>query len=410
MTLVIAKFVTHRHLLLGIAVSSIAMLGVCGSPNARGQQPTAQPVERAAQPAASTAAATPLDPSGDDWPTDRGDQAATGATSVQLADALQELWRYDAGQPIEASAVIADETVYAGDVEGTLHAIAIGDGSLRWKQTVDSGYLAPPTVAGDLVVIGDYDGVVRAFRKASGEAAWQYETGAEITGGVTIVGDLVLAASQDGNLYALDRQTGKQVWTYATGDQIRCRPTVAGDRTFLGGCDGALHSVKIADGTSAAEPIPLDGPTGSTPAVIGDRAYLPTQSGAVMAFDWRAGKQLWTYLEDRPQEFRNSAAANAAHVIVASKSRQILALDPQTGNVQWQAALKRRADASPVIAGTDVWVTATDGRIYRFDLETGKEEWQYEIRGAFIAPPAIANQRMVVATDEGVIICFGEKP
>ncbi|XZE53911.1 PQQ-binding-like beta-propeller repeat protein [Planctomycetaceae bacterium SH139] len=347
----------------------------------------------------------------DAWPTDRGDAAATGTTRQQLPDDLVELWRYPTGQPIESTVVVLAGRVFAGDVEGGLHAISLRDGSQIWKQTIESGYLAPPTASEALVMIGDYDGVVHAFDTKTGAPAWEYETKGEISGGVTLAGDTALVSSQDGNLYALDKLTGKELWIYETGDQIRCRPTVAGKRTFLGGCDGSLHSVRITDGQPAADPIPLDGPTGSTPAIVGVNAYLPTHSGAVMAFDWSTGKQLWSYQDaDRPQEFRNSAAATPDHVIVANKNRQVIALNPSDGKVQWTAQLKRRADASPVVAGDDVWVTATDGRIYRIDANTGKEKWQYEIRGSFIAPPAVAEQRLLVATDKGVIVCFGAKP
>jgi outer membrane protein assembly factor BamB len=344
------------------------------------------------------------------WPIDRGNPNATGAVPQTLPDEISELWRYEAEEMIDTTAVIAGGKVFVGDVDGTLHAVSLETGKLIWKHKTDLGFLAAPTANTEMVVIGDLDGIVYAFEAATGKPLWQYQAGAEIGAAATIVDSTVLVSSQDGNLYALDAKAGTLLWKYETGDQIRCRPTVTDGRTFLGGCDASLHSILTIDGKPAAEPLPLDGPTGSTPAILGDRAFLPTQTGTVLAFNWKTGEQLWSYVDpDRPQEFRNSAAVVDGHVVVCSKNRSVLSLDPATGKVQWTTMLRKRADGSPVIAGKDVWVAAADGRLYRLALADGKELWQYEVRGAFIAPPAIAGERLIVANDKGTVICLGSR-
>ena len=355
--------------------------------------------------------ATPVgsaEPSTQEWPSDRGNTASTGATSQTLPENVTILWRYEANEMVDTTAVVAAGRVFVGDVDGTVHAISLANGTVLWKQKTDLGFIAPPTATDKVVVIGDLDGIVYAFDAATGNPLWKYQTGAEIGAGATILDGFVLVSSQDGKLYSIDLKSGKLLWDYETGDQIRCRPSVAGDRTFLGGCDASLHSVKISDGTAAADPMPLDGPTGSTPAVFGDRAFLPTQTGSILAFNWKTGEQLWSYSDaDRPEEFRNSAAVTADHVVVTSKNRKVIALDPASGKVQWTTTLRKRADGSPVIAGEDVWVAAADGRLYRLSLSDGTEKWQYEERGSFIAPPAIAGNHLIVANDKGSVICFG---
>lgn len=348
------------------------------------------------------------DSSVEDWPVDRGNAGATGATSQTLPENLVVKWRYDAAESVDTTAVVADGRVFIGDIDGTLHAVSLEDGKLLWKQKTDLGFMAPPSATSEMAVIGDLDGIVYAYEASSGKPLWKYQTGAEIGAGVAILEKSVLVSSQDGLLYAIDPKTGMLQWKYETGDQIRCRPTIASDRTFLGGCDASLHAVAISDGKAASEPMPLDGPTGSTPAVLGDRAFLPTQTGSVLAFNWKTGKQLWSYADpDRPEEFRNSAAVTDDHVVVASKNRSVLSLDPDTGNVQWSTTLRKRADGSPVIAGKDVWVAAADGRLYRLSLEDGTIQWQFEERGSFIAPPAVAGNHLIVANDKGMVICFG---
>jgi outer membrane protein assembly factor BamB len=344
----------------------------------------------------------------DQWLMDRGDLASTGAVPTALPSTLEELWRRDLKEPVEATALIVGEQIIVATVDGRVLCLAISDGTTVWEQSFETNFIAPPSVADGLIVIGDLDGVVRGLELSSGKLVWTQATDGEINAGAAIVKDLVLVTSQDGSLYGLDRKTGERRWVYTTGDQIRCRPTVVEGRTFLGGCDGSLHTVLIEDGSKGAEPMALDGPTGSTPAIYEHLAVLPTHGGSVMAFDWREGKQLWSYADpDHPQEYRTSAAVTEKFVVVTSQNKKVVALDPKTGATQWTASLRRRADSSPIIAGNDVWIAATDGRLYRFDLQTGNEKWVFEIKGGFLASPAIANDRLVAVTEAGIMICFG---
>jgi outer membrane protein assembly factor BamB len=345
---------------------------------------------------------------GDDWPVPRGDEASTGATTTQLADDLKVLWEFKADESVEATPVVVGETVYLADATGTLYAIDAKRGEERWRLATDLGFTTSPSVHGEHVVIGDLDGKVYNVQAATGALLWKAETNAEISGSAAFYNDLVLVTSQDGNLYALSIADGKVRWTYETADQIRCSPTIAGDRTFLGGCDGKLHSVNLENGKAAAPPLPLGGPTGSTPAVLGDFAFLPIMDGAVIAFDWKTNVELWRHEdEERAQEYRSSPAVNENLVIVSSQNKQVDALDIKSGQRVWRQTLRRRADASPVIAGNDCWIAATDGRLLRLSIADGSEKWQYEINGQFLAAPAIANNRLYVADDKGVLRCFG---
>lgn len=342
-----------------------------------------------------------------DWPLPRGNPQATGATATELPAELAVAWEFRASDAVEAPAVIADGRVYVADVAGGIYCLSIAEGTEQWRLSTDVGFVSGPAVDGDLLVIGDLDGTVHAIEAASGTVRWTAKFDGEITSAAAFIDDRVLVASQDGNLYALQRDSGERLWTYETSDQIRCSPSIAGDRTFLGGCDANLHTISIREGTSTAEPLPLGGPTGSTPAISGNRAFLPIMDGAVIAFDWQANRELWRYVDtERAQEYRNDAAVSGQSVVVASQNRQVDALDAQTGERKWRYTLRRRADGSPVIAGQDVWIASTDGRLTRLSLADGSEKWQYEIRGQFIASPAIADDRLVIGDKRGIVRCF----
>ncbi len=342
-----------------------------------------------------------------DWPVPRGDAQSTGAAKASLPEDLVVRWEFTAAQPIDATPVVSEGRVFLADIEGRLYCLKLEDGKELWRLATGVGFASSPSIDGDLLVIGDLDGVVHAVDAQAGRLRWTAEVGGEISSDAAFFEDRVLIASQDGNLYGLARADGSKLWTYETSDQIQCNPSLAGDRTFLGGCDGNLHSVSVRDGKSVAEPLPLGGPTGSTPAISADLAVLPIMDGAVVAIDWKANRELWRYVDDeRSQEYRTSPAVSDDLAVVTSQNRHVDALDLKSGKRRWRYTLRRRADASPVIAGADVWIASTDGRLTRLSLVDGSEKWQFEIRGQFTSSPAVAQGRLFIADNRGVVRCL----
>lgn len=339
------------------------------------------------------------------------DCQAEGSRNHVVPDQLVVQWEYDSKEAIEAPPAVSGGRVFVADVMGKVTAIDQQKGTELWSKDFGTGFVASPAVLGEVLVIGDFDGNLYAMNVADGSLKWKKTTDGEINGAATFYKDSVLATSQDGNLYCYSVEDGSLKWTYETGDQIRCSPTIAGNRTFLGGCDAKLHIVDLDTGTSACDPLPLGGPTGSTPAVQGDQVFVPIMDGTVYAFDWKTNQQAWMYEdEETQQEYRNSPAANSEVVILSSARKQVDALSIKTGKRLWRHTLKRRADASPVIAGDDVFVAGTDGRLVRLNTKDGtSEKWSFEIRGSFLAGPRIAGKQLFIADEKGVVRCFGSE-
>lgn len=407
----------------------------------------------------------------DVWVVPRGDSGATGYRAEKVADPLALLWEYETAEAIETTPIVGSGVVYVTDVFGGIEAIGLESGRSKWRREFDTGFVAPPALltattvnakavdfpilvprdaaaAGEtarqlladrlapLLVAGDVEGNVYGLDPETGETRWTTQVDGEIDAAASFFALVpagpvdgwkdesleqalrVLVTSQDGNLRCLSASDGQRLWTYETGDQIRCGASIGGGRTFLGGCDGGLHLVDLKTGKGVGEPFSLDGPTGSTPAVSGQDVFLPTMGGIVYRFslsdakpsgpDSAAGNPVWQYQDpDMAMEYRSDVAVGPDRVIATSKQKQVDALDRETGALLWRKTLRRRADASPLIAGDDVWIASTDGRLIRLSLQSGEERWSYEIRGSFLAAPALVGDRLVIADDEGVVRCFG---
>ena len=367
-------------------------------------------------------------------------------------------WEYRGGEAFEVPPLVYGESVYVADVMGTIHAIDRQTGNERWTKKIDTIFTAPPAlyvpqangskandsksgiskpanskpselnqnVADDdpdrglKIILGDVDGIVYAIG-ADGEEQWRYETDGSIDASPNFRGDVVLMTSQDGQLHAINVADGTRRWTYETGDQLRCAATVVGNQTYLGGCDAALHRVRLDNGKADGAPISIDGPTGSTPAYVADYrdaadpqpnqpqplVVLPIMSGLVYGIDPSAGRIVWEYYDDQSeQEYRTDAAVWGDRAIVVSARRNVDAIDLKTGRRLWRQTIRRKADASPIISRGDVWVAASDGRLYRFDLADGREKWKYEIRGSFLSSPAITRDGLYIADEDGVVRKF----
>ncbi len=345
------------------------------------------------------------------WPLFRGDPQAQGVAKTRLPDKPQVVWSVKVeGGAFESTPAIDGGVVYLADMDGKLSALNLADGKELWHHQIEGGgYIASPAVRGELVYIGDIDGKFYAFDRKSGQPRWTYSADAQIDSGANFWKDNVLFGSQDANLYCLNAATGKEVWKFAIQDQIRCTPTVVGDRSFVAGCDSLFHIIDLTEGKEVAA-VPIEAPTGVTPAVLGDLVFFGTEAGTLFAVNWKQAKVAWK-VEDKgsSQPIRSAPAVQDGILIVGTRSRRVQALNPATGEELWPFAARQRIDSSPVIVGSRVFVGAADGRLYALDLKTGKELWQHQTTGGYTGSPAVADGKLVLATDRGVVNCFGAR-
>jgi len=411
------------------------VLVITGLPAAATEPPAG--AVRPAAPGVPAVASAPADA----WPLARGCLAGTGRSAAELRLPLAEAWRRDFEKTAFAAVpVIAGDTIYVGDLDGTFHALDLETGATRWSFTVEAaGFPSAAAVSTDpaapLVVVGDDAGVVRAFDRDTGAVRWEHETEGEISGGPTILarpaGARLLVGSQDASLTCLDLASGTVAWTFTITDQIRCAPTVvrtdAGDRVLIAGCDGKLHVVDAETGTAVGA-VAIDGPTGTTPAAAGPLALFGTEGGTFFAIDVAKSEVAWQKRgAGGGQSYRSSAAVADGLAIVGSRGRAVEAFALADGERVWRRPMRGRVDASPVVvmargdaAATGAGQPPADpaaprlvaivadaaGRIAALDAATGEPAWEFEAGGGFGGGPAVASGRVVIAADDGRLWCF----
>jgi outer membrane protein assembly factor BamB len=354
----------------------------------------------------------------EDWPVVRGDVQGTGVAKTTLSDNLDVLWTYktqdDAG--FVATAVVAGGIVYVGDSAGTFRAFQLADGRPVWKKEFDdSAFGAAAAIDKDQLFVGDLNGTVRCLALADGNERWSIKLDAEVFAGPTPHGDDVLVTSESGTLVCLDASNGKDRWpAFRIDSPLRCSPTIADGRVMLAGCDSLLHIINVADGKETAS-VEIDGPTGSTPAMVNERVYFGTEGGTFYAIDVPAdgAKEpavAWTYHDKRRgQPIRAAAAVTDEIIVYGSQGKAIYGLDPTTSEVKWQVSTRSRIESSPVIAGNRVVAATTAGKLYLLDVASGETKWEYDAGGGFTASPAVVDGRIIIGSTDGTLYCFGDK-
>ena len=220
----------------------------------------------------------------------------------------------------------------------------------------------------------------------------------------------MLFGCQDATLYCLNAASGELAWKHEIQDQIRCSPTLVEGRAFLAGCDGQLHIVDVTKGAGLSS-IPINSPTGVTPAVQEDRMSTSERKAARCSVS-TGRSHAWSGLtsDERASATHSQFSGRHRSAVVdrrshRSKSRH---LPPRPADVLWTFPTKQRVDSSPVIVGQRVFVASADGRFYALDLQSGEELWQYRSGRRLYRLARRGGRRLVIANDEGLVYCFGK--
>jgi outer membrane protein assembly factor BamB len=215
-------------------------------------------------------------------------------------------WTFAGGSSLRPPTVADDTVIWltadtsSGEgTQGTIHALGLADGGLRWQAPLQ-GYAA---IGGAVV----QRGVVfvstppSAFDLATGASRWPYGAGR--------VGDLALGGpvlSADGSVLFVAllnpaNDTGRIVALDAAIGQIRSR---------------AELGAEMLRGT---ERLWLDG----------DTLIVPTQSGAVLGLEAASGRERWRYRPPSPR--LGSVTVADGRVWLVLENAQVVGLDAATG-------------------------------------------------------------------------------
>lgn len=150
--------------------------------------------------------------------------------------------------------------------------------------------------AGGQVLLAGSDGTVMTLDAATGRELGRVSLGTQLSGGVGSDGSVAAVVTRDNQVLALEN--GRELWRYRLPTQSYTAPLVAGGRVFVLGADRSLT-----------------------------------------ALDGRSGALLWnTQRPAEPLVLRQAGVLlPVGNTLVAGVAGRMIGVDPDNGNVRWEA-------------------------------------------------------------------------
>lgn len=216
----------------------------------------------------------------DDWPTVHHDGARSGFTRDTVRPPYRLTWVAEFPQEIvttRVEAIVADDQVFVGTINGTLWALDRETGKVAWRRSCDGPVLHSPAVADATVFCGDAGGTLWAVDSRTGRAHWKYRSGKGGFAASPLVDrGTVWIGSRDGSFVALDTKSGAIKWRFATGGPIRCTAALAGDRVLFASDDMHAYALRATSGELLWKSEKLYGQSFRDyyPVIVGDKAVF----------------------------------------------------------------------------------------------------------------------------------------
>ena len=148
-----------------------------------------------------------------------------------------------------------------------------------------------------------------------------------------------------------------------------------------------------------------------SPAVVGDRVFAASQSGAIVSVT-TDGHLQWQI--DAGFKIMAGVGADQDMVVVAGPKGILAAFDAKTGGMLWKETVNGEVAAPPLVASNVIIIRALDGRVLGFNRADGKRKWGYQrvipsliLRRA--APMTLAEQYIFVGYPGGKLVVLEQE-
>jgi outer membrane protein assembly factor BamB len=286
--------------------------------------------------------------------------------------------------------------------------------------TLENGSTTGVTVDGDTAYVGDDGGTVTAVSVADGEIRWSAGLGAdgpcsaspgEIDAAVAVSDGLVVAVARnldDGSVVvsAYEAADGGCRWRVGSrlGSTAVSAPAAFDGRPVVGLADRSVRALSGSDGAEVwSELVVSIFLPVSAPALDDDHLVIADVGGGVYRLDPETGERLWSHqLNERV--LRSSPVVSGNAVLVGLADGRLVALDGATGHLIWQS------ETGPGLVGTialapELVVAVKGGR------EAGLIAFEHDPEGALVdepspseLDPAVTLARLAVASAVTLVI------
>ncbi|MCW3091924.1 MAG: hypothetical protein JWP81_2993 [Ferruginibacter sp.] len=373
-------------------------------------------------------------------------------------------WKFHSSQPIMASPVIDENTVYVGGLDSILYAFDISTGNTRWKFRTGGEIRSNVLVDGARLFLVGGDGTIYSIDKVSGKQVWKwvfnktavflgerkYDIADYFNASPVIQNHTIYFGSGDGKINALNADNGDLLWSFKTDDIIHATPVIYKDKLIAGSFDGNVYALNSKTGTlvwkfkSVGHEYFPKGEMQGAPVVFNGLVYIGSRDYNLYAINADGGYCHWN--QKFPKGWVLATSIKDSILFVGtSEDKIIAALNPATGKELWRTDVKFNIFSPCAFSETMLYTGNLMGKVFGIDSKTGAIRWTFVtdgykqnhdkyfkaddsfsddffrvIRnnvdyinaqlkwGAIFSSPAIAKNSLIITSTDGTVYCLEE--
>lgn len=344
---------------------------------------------------------------------DRGVFVASETALMRLSATGTVQWTVGSHSAYRSDLAAAADAVYHIS-SNTLESYDPVSGETRWNNRIpDVGILSVSHVTEESVFVSQTTDdpsaslPVLAFDAETGEERWRTETGMDM--GSTISHGLWLIVSIVDGVTALDTTTGDVQWERSPGIDYGSSLRAIGD-TLCVITNDTVAGYSLPDGTSLWEQsLPADArfiAQSSPESATAGMLYIADDGKNLTALDPTTGDEQWE-VNTNWGGVGYEGMALEGRSLIYHNGTALASYDAMDGEQRWEYSLGSEYEASqPIIAEGTVFLIVQEAgekpSVKTFDLETGRRQWRTQLQTAFPRIRGILDQHIVFTTDEGV--------
>ena len=139
----------------------------------------------------------------------------------------------------------------------------------------------------------------------------------------------------------------------------------------------------------------------SSPAVVGNRVFISTENGHIIALDAATGEGVWEYSGSSPS--RSTPVVAGDLVVAALRSGEVVALDRSSGTLVWTVHLESLVYAPPIAVDGTAYVATIEGELIALDISNGNRRWGFKTGERIVSRVAYEQGSLAVVSEGNVI-------
>jgi outer membrane protein assembly factor BamB len=310
------------------------------------------------------------------------------------------LWTSGVGRAVRGSPALGETVIVVGAADRVVALLDRATGQALWRVRVGGTIHGGPLLDGDRVFVATEaapDARIYALRLRDGSRLWSTGT-ASVVAPLALDGDTLYAATETGLVLRLAAEDGRVIWRRQLAGAVRSGPVPTRHGVAVATTSDSLFLLDRASGAIHARRA-LPGAVLATPALDGQRLYLGTTAGHVLAVDLPVLGIAWDL---RVGDAVYGALAIARDTVYALARNGTLWVVPGDSVARAHSvALNLTTVAGPTPTASGVLVGSVSGDVLLVDRGTGAALWRVQLDGPIEQPPLVRDRQLVVVAGRG---------